>query len=94
MSDEVKADGAAKAAIAGLQSTITTQFEETLRTLDTHGRTLSDQNHWAGPLADRFRSDTWPGVDSSLKKVIGELDDLRQQLARIHQNIMSAGGGA
>ena len=50
----------AKAAIRGLISTINGGFSEQITQLDNHGRTLSDPNNWDGPLAQQFRTSTWP----------------------------------
>ena len=83
----------AKAAIRGLISTINGGFSEQITQLDNHGRTLSDPNNWDGPLAQRFRSETWPQTKTALDKAKTELDELQKQLDQIARNIMSAGGG-
>lgn len=92
MSDEkVLTTPEAKAAIKSLQSLITGGFTGEISKLDAQGKQLSDPNNWDGPLARRFRSDTWPGVHSSLQKAKTELEELRGQLDKIAQNITQAG---
>ena len=53
-----------------------------LNNLNTQGQALSDPNNWDGPLAERFRSSTWPETKSALDKAKTELEDLRNQLRR------------
>ena len=84
----------AKAAIRGLISTINGGFSEQITQLDNHGRTLSDPNNWDGPLAQQFRTSTWPETKAALDKAKTELEELQMQLDKISQNIMSAGGNA
>ena len=83
----------AKAAIRGLISTINGGFSEQIIQLDNHGRTLSDPNNWDGPLAQQFRTSTWPETKAALDKAKTELEELQMQLDKISQNIFSAGGG-
>ena len=83
----------AKAAIRGLISTINGGFIEQITQLDNHGRTLSDPNNWDGPLAQQFRTSTWPETKAALDKAKTELEELQMQLDKISQNIFSAGGG-
>ena len=83
----------AKAAIRGLISTINGGFSEQITQLDNHGRTLSDPNNWDGPLAQQFRTSTWPETKAALDKAKTELEELQIQLDKISQNIFSAGGG-
>lgn len=82
----------AKSAIQQLQSIINGGFTDQISQLDAQGRTLSDPNVWDGPLAERFRSSTWPETRSALDKARTELEELRTQLDQISQNIFSAGG--
>ena len=89
--DKVLTTPEAKSAIRALQSSITGGFTSELTKLDQHGKQLSDPSNWDGPLARRFRSDTWPAVHSSLQKAKQELEELRGQLDKIAQNITSAG---
>ena len=81
------------AAIRGLISTINGGFSEQITQLDNHGRTLSDPNNWDGPLAQQFRTSTWPETKAALDKAKTELEELQMQLDKISQNIFSAGGG-
>jgi len=83
----------AKVAIRGLISTINGGFSEQITQLDNHGRTLSDPNNWDGPLAQQFRTSTWPETKAALDKAKTELEELQMQLDKISQNIFSAGGG-
>lgn len=82
----------AKSAIQQLQSIINGGFTDQISQLDSQGRTLSDPNVWDGPLAEKFRSSTWPETRAALDKARTELEELRTQLDQISQNIFSAGG--
>jgi uncharacterized protein YukE len=62
--------------------------------LNIQGAALSDPNNWDGPLAERFRSSTWPETKAALDKAKVELEKLRGQLQQISTNIMTAGGGS
>jgi hypothetical protein len=44
--------------------------------------------------AQQFRDQTWPETKAALDKAKQELDQLREQLQKIAQNIMTAGGGS
>ena len=94
MSDRVLSTQTAKDAIQQIQSIIDGELQSTVSNLDNQGQTLSDQNNWDGPLATQFRSETWPQVHSTLTKLTQELNQLRQDLAKISQDIFQAGGGA
>ena len=83
----------AKTAINQLKSLINGGFTDQITQMDAQGKTLSDPNVWDGPLAEKFRSSTWPETRAALDKAKTELEDLRNQLDQISQNIMSAGGG-
>ncbi|AJM77995.1 hypothetical protein [Rathayibacter toxicus] len=84
----------AKTAIQQLQSIINGGLSDQINQLDAQGRTLSDPNVWDGPLASQFRSSIWPETKTALDKAKQELDELRNQLATISQNIFTAGGGS
>lgn len=84
----------AKSAIQQMQAIINGGFTDQISQLDAQGRTLSDPNVWDGPLAERFRSSSWPETRAALEKAKVELEELRGQLNQISQNIFSAGGGA
>lgn len=84
----------AKAAIQQVQAIINGGLAEQITRLDAQGKVLSDPNVWDGPLAQTFRDQTWPQTRSALDKARNELDQLRDQLQKISQNIMTAGGGS
>ena len=84
----------AKTSITQMQSIINGGFTDQIAQLDAQGKQLSDPNVWDGPLAERFRSSTWPETRAALDKARTELEELRGQLQQISQNIMTAGGGA
>jgi hypothetical protein len=69
-------------------------FAEQITQLDSQGRILSDPNVWDGPLAANFRGSTWPETKSALDRAKQQLEELRNQLDRISQDIFTAGGGA
>jgi len=94
MSGRVLSSEAAKSAITSMQSIITGGLTNEISSLDAQGKVLSDPNNWDGPLAERFRSSTWPETKAALDKAKTELDELRGQLQQISTNIMSAGGGS
>ena len=84
----------AKTAIQQMQSIINGGFTDQIAQLDAQGKTLSDPNTWDGPLAEKFRSSTWPETRAALDKARQELEELRGQLNQISSNIFTAGGGA
>lgn len=84
----------AKDAISKIQNIVNGGLSDQITALNNEGLTLSDPNVWDGPLAERFRSSTWPETKSALDKAKNELEELRAQLDAISQNIMTAGGGA
>ena len=94
MAGRVLSSEQAKTSIQQIRSIITGGLTEQISQLDAQGKTLSDPNVWDGPLAEKFRSGTWPETKSALDKCLSELEDLRGQLDQISSNIMSAGGGS
>jgi DNA repair ATPase RecN len=74
----------AKTAIQQVQAIINGGLNEQIAKLDSQGKTLSNPDVWDGPLAQ---------TKSALDRAHRELDELRNQLQKIAQNIMSAGGG-
>jgi len=93
MAARVLSTDQAKTSIQQVQAIINGGLSEQIARLDAEGKTLSDPNVWDGPLAQQFRDQTWPETKSALDRAHQELDSLRQQLQRISQNIMTAGGG-
>ncbi len=83
----------AKQAINRLQSLINGDLMTQIQQLDAQGKILSQPDVWDGPLAQTFRSSTWPETKSALDKCQQELEQLRQQVQTISTNIMTAGGG-
>jgi len=94
MSDRVLSTEQAKSSIQEVQAIINGGLSEQIAKLDSQGRILSDPEVWDGPLAAQFRDSTWPETKAALDKAKVELDELREQLATISQNIMTAGGGS
>ena len=84
----------AKRSIQQIQGTVNGGFTDQITALDNQGRILSDPNVWDGPLATTFRSLTWPETKAALDKARTELEELRNQLQKISQDIFTAGGGA
>ena len=93
MSGTVKSTEAAENAIRAIQNIINGGLTEQINQLDNNGRILSDPNNWDGPLAQQFRTSTWPETKAALDKAKTELEELQMQLDKISQNIFSAGGG-
>ena len=85
---------AAKSAIVQVQSIVNGGLLDEINKLDQQGRTLSNPEIWDGPLAQQFRDQTWPETKTALDRARQELDELRDQLQRISQNIMTAGGAS
>ena len=84
----------ARTSIDRIRSLANDQLTGELRALQSEGSMLSDPNVWDGMEASRFRSSTWPSVDSALKQAVAALQGLQQQIQVINQNIMTAGGNA
>jgi uncharacterized protein YukE len=93
MAARVLSTDQAKTSIQQVQAIINGGLSEQISKLDGQGKILSDPEVWDGPLAQQFRDSTWPETKSALDKAKVELDELRGQLEKISQNIMTAGGG-
>lgn len=93
MAGRVLSTEQAKSSIQQVQAIINGGLAEQIDKLDKEGKTLSSPDVWDGPLAQQFREQTWPETKSALEKAKQELDELRGQLQKISQNIMTAGGG-
>lgn len=94
MADRVLSTPEAKAAITQIQSILNGNFLSSINQLETQGQQLSEPNVWDGNLAQQFRTDTWPQTSASLKNAHTQLVQLQQDLSKIAQNIMTAGGNA
>lgn len=92
MSTRVLSTEQAKTAITSIQSIVNGGLAEQIARLDAQGRLLSSPDVWDGQLAAQFRDATWPQTRSALDRARQELDHLREQLQKIAQNIMTAGG--
>ena len=84
----------ARTAIQQVQAIINGGLTEQIARLDAQGKILSSPDVWDGQLAAQFRDSTWPQTTTALERARAELDQLREQLQRITQNIMAAGGNA
>ncbi len=84
----------AKTSIQQVQAIINGGLTDQIAQLDAQGKMLSNPDVWDGPLAQQFRDQTWPETKAALDKARQDLDQLREQLQKIAQNIMTAGGGA
>jgi hypothetical protein len=87
----IKSTDQAHAEAAKMMSIITGEFPAIIGKLNNHGQTLSDPNHWDGPLAQRFRNEVWPQAKGDLEKIKTSLHDLQSQVQRILTNIDKAG---
>ena len=94
MAGRVLSTDQAKTAITQMQSIITGGLTEQINALDKQGQQLSQPDIWDGQLAQQFRGDVWPKTKTALDAAVTELNALREQLQKIAQNIMQAGGNA
>ena len=92
MSTRVLSTEQARTAITQIQSIVNGGLAEQIARLDAQGKVLSSPDVWDGQLAAQFRDSTWPQTRSALDRARQELDHLREQLQKIAQNIMAAGG--
>ena len=92
MSTRVLSTEQARTAITQIQSIVNGGLAEQIARLDAQGKVLSSPEVWDGQLAAQFRDSTWPQTRSALDRARQELDHLREQLQKIAQNIMTAGG--
>lgn len=81
----------ARAAITKMQSIINGGLMSEINQLNTQGQHLSDPNVWDGRLAQEFRG-LWPETKATLDRMQQQLEQLRQKVDRINQDIMAAGG--
>jgi uncharacterized protein YukE len=93
MPDRVLSSGAARASIQRFQSVVNGPLLDQINALNREGQVLSDANNWDGRLAQEFRS-SWPNTHQQLLHVKESLEELRQRVSMINQDIMRAGGNA
>ncbi len=92
MVTRVLATDQARSTIAQMNSVLSGGLQDQITQLDNLGKTLSDPNVWDGPTAVDFRSNVWPGVNTSLQNTLSSLEELRAKLDTVTKNIMTAGG--
>lgn len=92
MSGRVLSTDQAKQAITQIQTIINGGLTEQINSLDKQGQQLSQPDVWDGQLANQFRGEVWPKTKKALDQAVTELTALREQLLKIAQNIMTAGG--
>jgi uncharacterized protein YukE len=93
MPDRVLSSGEARASIQRFQSVINGPLLDQINALNREGQLLSDPNNWDGRLAQEFRA-SWPETHQQLLRVKESLEELRQRVQQINQNILQAGGNA
>jgi uncharacterized protein YukE len=93
MPDRVLSSGEARASIQRFQSVINGPLLDQISALNREGQLLSDPNNWDGRLAQEFRA-SWPETHQQLLRVKESLEELRQRVQQINQNILQAGGNA
>ena len=91
--DRVVSSGEARASIQRFQSILNGPLLDQINALNREGHTLSNPSVWDGRLAADFRS-SWPTTNQNLVRVKESLEELRQRVAMINQDIMRAGGNA
>jgi uncharacterized protein YukE len=90
-STRVLSTPAAREAITRFQNIVNGTLLQQIEELNVQGQRLSDANNWDGRLASEFRSH-WTDTNQKLRGIQRALEELRQQVDKINQNIMSAGG--
>lgn len=93
MSDRVLSTAAAREAIGSFQRLVNGPLVQQIAELNAQGQILSQPNNWDGRLAAEFRTH-WSETHSKLQGIQQALDQLRQQVNTINQNIMQAGGNS
>lgn len=91
MSDRVLSTAAARQSIQKFQQIVQGPLLEQINALNAEGQLLSDPNNWDGRLANEFRG-RWQETHRTLMSMKQSLEELRNQISQINQNIMSAGG--
>jgi uncharacterized protein YukE len=93
MSDRVLSTAVARESITRFQQIVQGPLLQQISELNNQGQRLSDPNNWDGRLAIEFRAH-WSDTHQKLLGIQRALEELRQQVALINQNIMSAGGNS
>lgn len=91
MSDRVLSTATAREAITRFQQIVNGPLVQQITDLNNEGQRLSDPTNWDGRLATEFRG-YWSDTHQKLLGIQRALEDLRQQVQTINQNIMQAGG--
>jgi uncharacterized protein YukE len=91
MAGRVLSTDTAKQSINKMQQIINGPLMEQISALNNEGQTLSDPGVWDGNLAQKFRGE-WPQHHSALTKAKEAVEQLRQQIQAINEDIMRAGG--
>ena len=93
MADRVVSSGEARTAIQRFQAVVNGPLLDQINSLNREGQVLSNPANWDGRFAQEFRSN-WPNTNQQLLRVKESLEELRQRVATINQDIMRAGGNA
>lgn len=93
-SARVLADSVAENASKKFLNTVNNDLPNSLKALNDAGKDLTDPQHWDGKVAQDFRANVWPKVQSDLTKMQSSLKDLQGQVDKILVNIMKAGGNS
>ena len=93
MSGRVLSTTEAKDAIMTMQRIINSGLAQQIQELNNQGQRLSQPDVWDGQLANTFRGD-WPQMHNQLNQMKQALEDLRVNIEKINQNIMTAGGNS
>jgi hypothetical protein len=91
LADRVLSTAAARDAFLRFGKIINGDLHGQLRALTDQGRILPDPNKGYGRLAGEFRA-KWTEANAALQKMKTALDQLKGDIQKINQNIMSSGG--
>ena len=91
MPDRVLSTAQGREAITKMQQIINGPLLDQIEALNREGQILSDPNVWDGQLAQQFRGD-WQETHQTLTKTKQALEELRANVQKINENIMTAGG--
>jgi uncharacterized protein YukE len=82
----------AASAATQLGSILNSGLAGEIQKLDSQGRILSEPNVWDGPHAQTFRGQ-WPQINSTLNRLLGQLQQLQVAVKNVNADIAQAGGG-